>query len=159
MTFETQDGRFFSLEVERYEFPDEELGPTEDNPADEFDTGRFLVVVASFRNSTGAWEATAPLLTTTELERFAAWLESIAAGNPRSAGAYFTERDLEFSFDETTRQLLVHASGDLLPNWSERAACLTIGFPVDEIDLRSEVNSLRTQLQAFPGRPPIQTPT
>ena len=33
------DDSLFTLNVDRYEFPDEELDPTEDNPADEFDAG------------------------------------------------------------------------------------------------------------------------
>ena len=55
MKFETLDGRFFSLLVEEYEFPDEELSPTEDNPAEDFETDRFLIVSHSFRNSDGEW--------------------------------------------------------------------------------------------------------
>jgi hypothetical protein len=33
MKLGTPDGRFFSLTIERYEFPNEEPGPTDDNPA------------------------------------------------------------------------------------------------------------------------------
>ena len=37
MKLETPDGCYFSLNVDRYEFPNEELGPTEDNPAEDFE--------------------------------------------------------------------------------------------------------------------------
>jgi hypothetical protein len=37
MKLETPGGRYFSLTIERYEFPEEELGPNEDNPAEDFD--------------------------------------------------------------------------------------------------------------------------
>ena len=71
LILKASDGRSFSLHVERYEFPKEALGPTDDNPADEFDTGRFLVVRASFCNSDGSWMASGPEMDTVELERLA----------------------------------------------------------------------------------------
>jgi hypothetical protein len=97
MRLETRDGRLFSLRIESYEFPDEDLGPTDDNPADEFDTGRFLVVAVMFRNPLGEWSASGPIMTTNELGRLADWIDSIVTGHPCTAGVYFTERDLEFS--------------------------------------------------------------
>src|SRR5262245_10813423 len=105
MLLELFGGPSFSLNVDGYEFPDEELGPTEDNPADYFDRGRFLVVTVSFKTQTGTWRATAPEMTTTELEQLASWLESILNGQPSRIGVYFTERDLEFTIDETLGRL------------------------------------------------------
>src|SRR5688572_19046504 len=94
------DGRSFSLDVLGYEFPYEELGPNEDNPADDFDRGRFLVVSVSLKTPEGEWQATATEMTTTELERLSVWLESVSNDRPSGAGVYFTERDLEFTFDD-----------------------------------------------------------
>ena len=114
MTFETFDGRFFSLLVEEYEFPDEELGPTEDNPAEDFETDRFLIVSHSFRNSDGEWRARGPTMTNVELQRFSDWLEAIRDGNVSTNGVYFTERDLEFTVDNARAKLNVHVSYDFL---------------------------------------------
>jgi hypothetical protein len=155
MKLETRDGRSFSLRVERYEFPDEELGPTEDNPADDFDTGRFLVVAASFRNAGSDWSASGPVMTTTEVGRFVDWMDSIVKGHPLSTGVYFTGRDLEFTIDHDARNLLVHACRDFRPDWSTTAD-VTIEFAIDQVDLRVAAESLRSQLKCFPGRPPIQ---
>ena len=80
MKIETRDGRLFSLIVKQYEFPDEELGPTEDNPADEFETGRFLIVSHIIRNADGEWNTRGPTMTTVELERLVNWLDQIRDG-------------------------------------------------------------------------------
>ena len=156
MQLEMSDGRFFSLRVERYEFPDEELGPTDDNPADEFDTGRFLVVAVAFRNADGAWQASGPIMETTELERFTDWMESILEGTPLSDGVYFTERDLEFTIDNTAGKLLVHACWDFSPSWETSEEGVTIDFAIDQVDMLGAIESLRSQLRFFPGRPPIR---
>jgi hypothetical protein len=156
MLLKTSDGRSFALHVDRYEHPDEELGPTEDNPADEFETERFLIVTVTFCNAEGSWSATAPEMTTTELARLADWLDSVAAGKPSREGVYFTERDLEFGVASAERRLFVHASWDFRPPWSgDPHATTTIAFPLDEIDLAAAIASLRDQLTAFPGRPPL----
>jgi hypothetical protein len=153
MRIETGDGRLFTLTVERYEFPDEELGPTEDNPAEDFDTGRFLIVAYSFQNGDGKWDARGPTMTTVELNRFVEWLDSIRNGTRSTEGFYFTERDLEFTFDDSNQSLCVHVFRDFLPTWS-KSKSVTIEFPLREIDMDSVLGSLRTQLAVFPGRPP-----
>ena len=71
-------GQQFSLRIEAYEFPDEELGPTEDNPADEFDTGRFLIVSVAFSDAGRQWHASRPIMETSELQRLIDWLESLS---------------------------------------------------------------------------------
>lgn len=128
MKLETPDGRFFSLTVDGYEFPDEKLGPTEDNPADEFETGRFLVISHTFRNPDGEWHASAPTMTTDELARFAKWLEAIRGGGKPESQFYFTERDLEFTFDSQSNNLIVHVFYDFLPEWSRTDQTTTIEF-------------------------------
>ena len=159
MKIETANNRFFSLTVERYEFPDEELGPTEYNPADEFETGRFLVVSHGIRNADGEWNTRGPTMTTNELQRFVDWLNLILNGSPPTDGIYFTERDLEFTYDASARNLCVHLFRDFLPPWIGSADHVTIEFSVNEIDLESAINSLQSQLDAFPGRPPIRNAT
>ncbi len=146
----------FTLTVERYEIPDEEVVPTEDNPAEDFDTGRFLTVVHEFRNSEGQWSARGPTMTTDELARFAEWLESIHKGEPVSDGCYFTERDLEFTFDSTAKRLVAHVFRDFLPDWIGAERTVTIEFPLAESHLDAAAASIRQQLAEFPGRPPVQ---
>jgi len=51
---ETSEVRLFLLAIEAYEFPDEELDPTADNPAEDLEADRFLIVPHSFRNAVGA---------------------------------------------------------------------------------------------------------
>lgn len=155
MQLATADGRMFSLVVDRYEFPDEDLGPTDDNPADEFETGRDLIVTVSFTNADGSWRASGPIMTTTQLERLADWFESLARGSRICNGIYFTERDLELSIDEIAEIVSVHAFRDFLPPWSTSPDGVTIEFPLWEIDAVGAAKSLRAQLFKFPGRPPL----
>ncbi len=144
----------FSLIVDRYEFPDEELGPTEDNPAGEdFDPSRFLVVTVSVSTPEGSWQATAPEMTTSELERFADWLEEISQGKRLRMGVYFTERDIEFVVDEECKILTVYLYCDFLPPWMERSQDLALEFPLQAVDLGGAIASIRRQLEEFPGRP------
>lgn len=155
MKIETADGRFFSLNVERYEFPHEVLGPTDDNPAEDFETGRFLIVSHVIRNADGEWTACGPTMTTDELQRFVDWLALIRDGVKPTSGIYFTERELEFTFDSSIDALYVHFFGDFLPPWNHTSECVKIEFSVGDIDLGSAIRSLQTQLNVFPGRPPI----
>lgn len=159
MLLESSDGQLFLLHIDRYEFPDEELGPTKDNPADDFDRGRFLVVTVSCKISTGSWQATAPEMTTTELERLASWLESLQSGQPSGVGVYFTERDLEFTVDEARETLNVRLHRDFLPPWNKKGESLTMSFPIGEINLNEVVASMRSQLVQFPDRPPLPNPS
>ena len=159
MKIETADNRSFSMIVERYEFPEEELGPTEDNPADEFETGRFLIVSHAIRNADGDWNARGPTMTTNELQRLVDWLNLIRNGSPSTDGIYFTERDLEFTYDASAGNLCVHLFRDFLPPWIGSAEHVTIAFPANEIDLESAIKSLQSQLIAFPGRPLIGNAT
>lgn len=152
MQLKTVDGPTFSLSVERYEFPDEELGPTEDNPADEFDQERFLVIRIAVTTSDGEWSMARPEMTTNELERLANWLEQVSSGSPSKRGVYFTERDLEFTVDESVRILTAHLFGDFLPPWAKEKQH-DLAFPIDEIDLAGAIASLRSQLEQFPGLP------
>ena len=159
MKLETPDSRLFSLTIKRYEFPDEKLGPTEDNPAEDFELGRFLIVAHTFRNSDGEWNTSGPTMTTEELYRFAEWLDSLCVGNPSTSGFYFTERELEFTFDDVAKNLQVHASFGFLPPWNDSGETVTIEFPLAQIDLEQAVISLQNQLARFPGRPPIGSAT
>ena len=159
MKLESPDGRFFTLNVDGYEFPDEKLGPTEDNPADEFESGRFLIVSHTFCNSDGEWCASGATMTTSELQRLADWLESIRDGNVSQSGVYFTERDLEFTVDDSGSILRVHVFGNFLPSWIGQVDAITIDFPVACVQFDRVLKSLRRQLTQFPGRPPIQNVT
>jgi hypothetical protein len=154
MKITAKDGTSFSLCIEGYEFPDEDLLPNEDNPADEFDTGRFVIVRFVATHTEGSWSATGPEMTTTEMARLATWLDSINAKDANARGVYFTERDLEFSVSEDLAILHVHFFWGFLPPWiKDPAGQMDLHFPVGEIDLADASKSLREQLIAFPGRP------
>ncbi len=156
MELRSKNGDRFTLSVDRYEFPDEELGPTEDNPDDDdFYTGRFLIVSHECENAEGQWRAAFPTMDTIELSRFIGWLESIRRNEIERDGVYFTERCLEFTFDQSSTSLLVHLSLDLLPSWIVQGATITLKFPMMEIDLDATIASLRDQSAKFPGRPPL----
>ena len=159
MNLETSDGRRFTLIVDGYEFPDEELGPTEDNPADEFEVGRFLIVSHTFRIPEGEWRASGPTMTTTELQGFVDWLKSIRDGCPSKPGVYFTERDLEFTVDDSHTILRVHVFRNFLPPWIDSADSVTIDFPITSVQFDRVIDSLQHQLTRFPGRPPIRDAT
>jgi len=151
MKFETPDGCLFTLTIERYEFPDEELGPTEDNPAEDFETGRFLIVSHTFRNADGEWEASGPTMTTAELQQFIDWLDSIRHGLPTTDGVDFTEYDLEFTVDASTTFLRVHTFWDFLPAWVKPEESVIIEFAIRHLDLDAVIDSLEQQLAEFPG--------
>ncbi|WP_146591824.1 WapI family immunity protein [Posidoniimonas polymericola] len=156
MELRSKSGNLFTLTVERYEFPDEELGPTDDNPADEdFDTGRFLVVSHRFGNADGHWRGEFTTMDTNELSRFIDWLASVQSNEIKTHGAYFTERCLEFTLDESFTSLLVHLSSELLPPWGSDGDTIVLNFPMAGIDLDATVASLRRQAARFPGRPPL----
>jgi hypothetical protein len=154
MNITAKDGTSFSLHVERYEFPDEDLIPNEDNPADDFDTGRMLVVRFSANHTERSWNASGPEMDTTELARLADWLDSVVAGNANAIGVYFTERDLEFTVSEDLKFLRIHFFWDFLPPWIvDATGQFTLDFQINEIDLSAASRSLREQLVAFPGAP------
>lgn len=153
MRLEARNGCSFVLRVERYEFPDEELGPTQDNPAGDFETGRFLVVSVNFTTADGSWESFGPYLTTSELDQFADWLESISRNAPKGHGIYFIERDIEWTLDENASTLTLHLCGSFLPPWKGGEDCISIQFPLSDIDLAGAANSLREYCRQFPGRP------
>ena len=90
---------------------------------------------------------------------FADWLDSVRDGSPSAKGVYFTERDLEFSIDDALENFQVHLFWRFRPEWVTSEEGLTISFPLDQIDLDSASQSLRRQLAAFPGRPPIENAT
>jgi hypothetical protein len=142
----------FSMRVVAYEFPDEELGPTEDNPAEYFETGRFLVIDVEFSRDGMTGRDSLPEMTTTELERMVDWLQTIADGNCNRTGVYFTERDLAFSVSKDLSVLRVHIFWYLLPDWAT-GTDLTLEFPADRAALEENIRSLHDDLTRFPGRP------
>ena len=156
MELRSKNGNLFTLTVERYEFPDEELGPTEDNPVDEdFDTGRFLIVSHAFGNADGQWHGEFPTMDTEEFSRFIDWLDSIQRNEIDTHGVYFTERCLEFTLDESSTSLLVHLSWELLPPWVGNGDTVVLRFPLAEVDLDAAISSLQQQSAKFPGRPQL----
>lgn len=153
MFLESPNGHRFSIAVISYEFPDESLVPTEVNPADAFDDARFLLIACDCRNESGQWRCEGAVLTTTQLQNFIAWLQTVRDRRTSKPGFYFTERDLEFSVDEACSNLRVHLSWQFLPPWLTAPDCLALEFPLDSIQFASVINSLQIQVRRFPGKP------
>lgn len=155
MNLESADGDYFSFAIEGYEFPDEALGPTEDNPADQdFDTGRFLIVSCVFRNSEGEWSESFPEMDTTGLAHFIRWMESISNNVVIQEGVHFIEYGLEFSIDASHTVLHVHTFHHFLPPWTTSGS-VTLNFPIAGINFSDALASLRQMADQFPGRPPL----
>lgn len=150
---EAPSGNKFTMEVLGYEFPDEDLGPTEDNPAEEFNTARFLVIDCEFSKEGRTWRASSPELTTIQLERLWKWLNSICEGDSTASdGVYFTERNLEFGFDKNEQAICVFASYEL----ADQNEPAVLRFDLDKCQLRTALQSLKRDLERFPGRPPLK---
>jgi hypothetical protein len=151
----TTDQTSLTLSVEGYEHPDEPLGPTDDNPADEFETSRFLVVAVRFSTPQASWSVAGPYLTTGELAGLADWFDSIARGAPSAQGICFIERDMEFTIDEAASRLTVHLLYRFLPPGDGSQDIVQLEFPLQEVDLGAAAKDLRETLRKFPGRPPL----
>jgi len=87
------------------------------------------------------------------------WLKSIRDGCPSKPGVYFTERDLEFTVDDSHTILRVHVFRNFLPPWIDSADSVTIDFPITSVQFDRVIDSLQHQLTRFPGRPPIRDAT
>jgi len=159
MKFANTKGDAFSLLVDRYEFPGEEFGPTDDNPADEFETGRFIVVSHAIRHNGREWNTCGPTMKTTELKRLKDWFALIQDGSATTGGLCFTERELEFTYDKVSGNLQVHLFFGFLPPWEDSSDSVVIGFQAEKLDIGAAINSLHAQLKAFPSRPPIGNAT
>lgn len=153
MKLESSFDNWFSLNVAGYEFPDEELGPTQDNPADDFDVSRGLIVLLSCSTPSGSWTVTGPYFTTSELASLADWFLSLINRNPSSMGIYFIERCIEMSINQPLTSLTIHLSDECLPPGSNLGDTVNIVLPLNEIDLDGAIQSLRVILTHFPGRP------
>jgi len=151
MKLESKDGTSFELRVERYQFPDEDLEPNDYNPADDFDPARWLIITISVSNRAGAWQATGPNMTTSEMESLATWLDSVRIGQAGSPGICFIERDMEFAVNEDCTVLQIYLCGVFRPSWAR--GMVVLEFPVRELDLTAAASSLREQLGTFPGMP------
>ena len=160
MKFDALNGDYFSFAINRYEFPNEELGPTDDNPAGEdFDTGRFLVISCEFRNGDGDWTASFPEMDTNGLARFIDWMDSINNNAVIEDGVHFIEYDLEFTTNDSRAILHVHAFNHFLPPWISPPASVKLDFAVTDIDFADALGSLRRMAEQFPGRPPRESAT
>jgi hypothetical protein len=98
-------------------------------------------------------------MTTSELQQLIDWLGSISDGSVSKNRVYFTERDLEFTVDDSRTTVHVHVFHDFLPPWLGAADSVTIEFPVECIRFDRVIESLRRQLAQFPGKPPARYAT
>lgn len=153
MVLQLPDGLSFSLKFHlfRYQFEDSQLPICErGDPAAHAARGRPLTTATSFRTPEGEWQRRDPQISTSELGRFASWLETVAQGRPSEPSFYFERPGLEFSVSESPNAFNVHLSGSLTPDYGEPR---TISFPLAQIDLHQGIAALRSQLSRFVSRP------
>lgn len=155
MVLQLPNGLSFSLKFHlfRYQFAEHEL-PIWDRgrPGAHSERRRPLSTVTSFRAPQGEWQGFDPQISTTELGRFASWLETVAQRRLSETSFDFERPGLEFSVGESLDAFNIHLSRELLPEWADRE-CLTISFPLAQVDLNQGVVALRSQLSRFVSRP------
>jgi hypothetical protein len=153
MVLQLPDGLSFSLKYHLfgYQFSDSELPICErGSPEAHAARGRPLKTETSFRTPEGEWQRFDPQISTSELGRFASWLDTVAQGRPSSTGFDFEEPGLEFSVSEAVDAFNIHLSRELTPDYGESR---TISFPLAQIDLHQGVAALRSQLSRLVNRP------
>lgn len=148
------DGDFFGFTIMGYQYPDEPLEPSDDNPADEFDTGRFLVVKFCFVRNAINWTRSGPILTTDDLIKLRDWMAELPSATTRTLGCYFTERELELSYDATRKSLSVHASYEFNSPFEQIGQPTRIVFSLDAQTVTYLVRQLDDCIHRFPGKPP-----
>jgi hypothetical protein len=144
----TGSGIAFELVVLRYEYPD----ITEDR----WDSN-WLVVSGKVTTPNESWRFVDACVTTFELADLADWLDSLNNGTPHSAACTFAEPNLEFWYSTLPERLLrirfAHESAPpSLTESKERAAGVSLEFPLGEIDAEGAVADLRNVLIEFPIR-------
>jgi hypothetical protein len=152
LNWEARDGSRFTLSAVGYEHPDEELGPTEDNPLEYFDSSRYLMIECEFRSQNRIWTRRGPTLTTEELDRLRGWVVKVIAEPTLEHGLYFVERELELLHRGCDASLVVWACWDFAFDRSHEY-CDRLEFPVNELNLPETVAALSEMVRAWPGRP------
>lgn len=147
------NGEYLRFQILGYEHPDEDLGPSEDNPIEEFDAERFLIAECNFVLDGVAWTAKGAILTTSELEKLQEFVEQIGSSSVENLGCYFTERDIEFSYDRGACTIMVYASYRFRPPNNDSCGPIGISFPVTPEILRAVSVNLAKCVRRFPGRP------
>ncbi|MFO0884320.1 MAG: hypothetical protein U0894_09040 [Pirellulales bacterium] len=144
---------FFGLTIIGYQYPNEPLEPSDDNPVDEFDTGRFLVIECHFVRNEVDWKRSGPFLSTDDLAKLRDWMVELPLVTIGTVGCYFTERDLELSYDASRKALSIHASYELNSPVERSGQTTTLVFRLDDSMIASLVGQLENCIRRFPGRP------
>ena len=150
MILTAPDGRYFSLEILGYQFPEIADGSHDSN---------WLYVRIDVNNGRGQWKSTDPSLLTEEVARLAKWLIAVHAGTEPKKHIGFTEPNLEFRLVESEGRKYFRVCFELesRPRWMksnyvEWGCDARVEFPLDGIDLMAAAQSLKTQLARYPAR-------
>ena len=148
MRLKAASGNTFELLILRYEFPD----ITEDR----WDSN-WLVVSGKVATADNTWGFIEPCVTTFELADFAEWLEELGRDGEDVAECAFTEPNLEFFYSSTPCPVLrVRFAHESAPPWlketSQRAAGMTLDFPISHAIARDAAAELRNALIEYPIR-------
>ena len=152
LRFSNKAGEFFQLRIHGYEFPDEE--------EDKWDSN-WLEIEISAKHKDGEWTVIHPCLRTNEVEKLARWLISLDQTQDRPEPLLdFMEPNLVFNLVDTPNgpAIRVYFELEVRPPWSpaispqKAMADLWIDFPLEDVDLKSAVRSLREQLVQYPER-------
>ncbi len=143
-------GYEFRLEINGYQFP---------HILDRYWDSNWLSVRLSGINSRGSWNVDDPCLLTFEVESLVSWLQKIIVDRVSQPRKDFLEPNLKFCVikhrlgnyfmrvdlgDIVLRKMIPEAFGD--------EKFIRLYFPLDEIDLPDQAQSLRTQLSKYPQR-------
>jgi hypothetical protein len=147
------NGEYLRFRIIGYEHPDENIEPSEDNPIADFDEERFLIAECHFALGGVAWTAAGAILTTGDLAKLQDFVEQSGSSGTESPGCYFTERDIEFSYDRVARTIVVYVSYRFKPPNNGSCGPIEIAFPVTAEILGAVSENLAKCIRQFPGRP------
>jgi len=136
-----------TLEVSGYQYPDNASGRWDRN---------WLVIIGRVLAAGRSWAFKDPCLTTFELSQLRRWFGAIQARNSPVKTCYFTEPNLEFSYDEASELLegrfrLESAPPDIPPG-PDRFEGVAVHFPFASSDAARVIESIDHALQRFPER-------
>jgi hypothetical protein len=139
-------GERFELDIEGYQFAQRGAG-----------VGDWLVVRGRVVDPRGAWTFVDPCLEAGDLERLAAWFESVAAGVPALPDCAFAEPSLGFSYTAGPPPVItVRFAYDGAPPWVvdgvERRDGVTVCFAQPPVDAAAAAVQLRAWQRAYPRR-------
>jgi hypothetical protein len=144
------NGNEFELTVAGYQFP---------NIEDDRWDSNWLHVAIDVRTDNGSWTSTDPSLLTSDVERLASWLDSVAADRTDVSEISFLEPNLSFGLHSQagdTLTIRVWFELESRPAWAEKRFVGDRDFFIDiestSGDIARASKDLRQQRQEFPPR-------